>query len=333
MAKFKKIAYKIIVVAGILLSLLTAASLFYDTGLWYLQVLNFPRLSFFIALAFCLVFALVLKKWHSRGNKLFIVTVLAAISVQAYIIFPYTFFAPNAVPEADRSFKDQPADVSIMVANVLMTNRDTEEFLEIVHEASPDILITLEPDKWWMEKLTVLHDAYPYRIAYPASNTYGMALYSKLPLIQHTIYFLNHDSVPSIVATIRLRGGKIFKMMALHPVAPVPSSHPTNIGRADEISLKLAGDMLTKDSLPTVLAGDLNDVGWSHNLKEFQKRCKMKDTRSGRGMYNTYNANSWIFRWPLDYVYVSHQWKVTEVERLDDFGSDHFPFMVKLVLK
>jgi endonuclease/exonuclease/phosphatase (EEP) superfamily protein YafD len=333
MGKFKKIAYKTVLVAGILLSLLTAASLFYDSGLWFLQVLNFPRLGFFIALAFCLVSALALKKWHSIGNKLFIATVLAAISIQAYIIFPYTFFAPNAVPEADRSYRDQPADVSIMVANVLMTNRETAEFLEIVHEATPDILVTLEPDKWWMEKLAVLHSDYPYRVAYPASNTYGMALYSKLPLPQHKIYFLNHDSVPSIVATIQLRGGNTFRMMALHPVAPVPSGHPTNIGSVDEESLNLAGNMLAKDNLPTVLAGDFNDVGWSHNLKEFEKRSKMEDTRRGRGMYNTYNANSWIFRWPLDYVYVSHQWKVTEVERLDDFGSDHFPFMVKLVLE
>ncbi len=333
MDNFKKIAYKIVLVAGILLSLLTAASLLYDTGLWFLQVLNFPRLGFFIALSFCLVFALVLKKWHSIGNKIFIATVLAAISIQAYIIFPYTFFASNAVPEADRSFRDQPADVSIMVANVLMTNRETEEFLEIVHEASPDILVTLEPDKWWMEQLAVLNSDYPYRVAYPASNTYGMALYSKLPLPQHQIYFLNQDSVPSIVATIRLRGGNIFRMMALHPVAPVPSGHPTNIGSVDEESLNLAGNMLAKDTLPTVLAGDFNDVGWSHNLKEFGKRCKMKDTRRGRGMYNTFKANSWIFRWPLDYVFVSHQWKVTEVERLDDFGSDHFPFMVKLVLE
>lgn len=333
MGKFKKIAYKTVLVAGILLSLLTAASLSYDSGLWFLQVLNFPRLGFFIALSFCLVFALVLKKWQSIGNKLFIATVLSAISIQAYIIFPYTFFAPNAVPEADRSYRDQPADVSIMVANVLMTNREMEEFLEIVHEASPDILVMLEPDKWWMEKLAVLHGDYPYRVAYPASNTYGMALYSKLPLLEHKIYFLNQDSVPSIVATVRLRDGSTFRMMALHPVAPVPSGHPTNIGSVDEESLKLAGNMLAKDSLPTVLAGDFNDVGWSHNLKEFEKRCKMKDTRRGRGMYNTFKANSWIFRWPLDYVFVSHQWKVTEMERLDDFGSDHFPFMVKLVLE
>ncbi len=33
MGELKKIAFKTVVVAGILLSLLTAASLFYDTGL------------------------------------------------------------------------------------------------------------------------------------------------------------------------------------------------------------------------------------------------------------------------------------------------------------
>ncbi|OGX83897.1 endonuclease/exonuclease/phosphatase family protein [Hymenobacter glacialis] len=332
MVEFKNIAYKTVLVAGVLLSLLTAASLFYDSGLWFLQVLNFPRLEILIALAVCLAFVLALKKWDSVGNKLFIATVLVAAAVQAYILFPYAFFAPRAVPEADNSYRDQPADVSIMVANVLMTNRKTKEILEITKETSPDILVVLEPDSWWMEALSVLHGEYPYRVAYPASNTYGMGLYSKLPLLQHKIYFLNHDSVPCIVATVRLQDGRPFRLMALHPVAPVPSGHPTNVGSVDEKSLKLAGNMLANDSLPTVLAGDFNDVGWSHNLTEFEKRSQMKDTRRGRGLYNTYNANWWVFRWPLDYVYVSRQWKVTEVERLDDFGSDHFPFLVKLVL-
>ena len=333
MERVKKIAYLLVLITGIIFCLLTAASLYYDTGHWYLQVLNFPRLGFFVILSLCLVCILILKKWKSLGNKIFIAAVLAAISIQAYIIYPYAFFAPNAVPEGDKSLKDQPADVNIMVANVLMTNRETEELLEIVNEASPDILITLEPDKWWIEKLAVLHKDYPYRITYPASNTYGMALYSKLPLPQHKIYFLNHDSVPSIYTTVQLRSGKTFRLMALHPVAPVPSSHPTNIGNVDEVALKLAGNLLSQDTLPSVLSGDFNDVGWSHNLKEFEKRSKMKDTRRGRGMYNTFDANSWIFRWPLDYVYVSKHWKVTEMERLDDFGSDHYPFMVKLVLE
>lgn len=333
MYKVKKLAYGTVLLTGIVISLLTAASLLYNTGHWYLQVLNFPRLGFLIILMCCLVAILFLKRWNSPGEKVFIATLLVSIIIQSYIIFPYTFFATNAVPEGDKSLSDQPADVSIMVANVLMTNRETEEFLEIVHEASPDILVTLEPDPWWMDKLAVLNNEYPYIITYPASNTYGMAMYSKFPLPDYKIHFFNHDSVPSIYAIVQLKNGKKFRLMALHPVAPVPSAHPTNIGYVDEVALKLAGNMLANDSLPTVVAGDFNDVGWSHNLTEFEKRSKMKDTRRGRGMYNTFNAKNWLLRWPLDYVYVSKDWQVAELERLDEFGSDHFPFLVKLILE
>jgi hypothetical protein len=96
MDQFKKIAYKTVLVAGILLSLLTAASLSYDTGLWFLQVLNFPRLCFFIALAFCLVFTLVLKKWHSIGNKLFIATVFGRNFYTGLHNFPLYFFCAQS---------------------------------------------------------------------------------------------------------------------------------------------------------------------------------------------------------------------------------------------
>jgi endonuclease/exonuclease/phosphatase (EEP) superfamily protein YafD len=51
--------------------------------------------------------------------------------------------------------------VRIMAANVLGTNRNSAGFLKLVRENDPDILVTLESNAWWEERLSVLESAYP----------------------------------------------------------------------------------------------------------------------------------------------------------------------------
>ena len=54
--------------------------------------------------------------------------------------------------------------------------------------------------------------------------------------------------------------------------------------------------------------------------------------RIGRGFYPTFNANYPLLRWPLDHLFVSPHFQVSEVHRLPEIGSDHFPMEFKLCL-
>lgn len=66
-----------------------------------------------------------------------------------------------------------------MSANVLMSNHNSEQLISLVNQHQPDLLITLESDSWWQNKLSVLKKDYPYYIECPKDNRYGMHLYSK----------------------------------------------------------------------------------------------------------------------------------------------------------
>nr|WP_211362780.1 hypothetical protein [Gillisia hiemivivida] len=55
----------------------------------------------------------------------------------------------------------------------------------------------------------------------------------------------------------------------------------------------------------------------------------MKDVRIGRGLYNTFDAQSMIMRWPLDHFFVSEGIAVVEFKQLKKIGSDHFPLFAK----
>ena len=45
------------------------------------------------------------------------------------------------------------------------------------------------------------------------------------------------------------------------------------------------------------------------------------------GMFSTFHAHYPALRWPLDHVFVSKHFTLVNMQRLDAFGSDHFPIL------
>ncbi len=319
----------IAVSAGLLLVVCTLVSLLHSTSHWFIQIFNFPRLQAFSAMLVCLVIYIALQK--RKSSKWAVALISLAIIVNAVYLYPYTPFATNSIHSAEEKEINSNNAFSIMLANVYMKNRQAEKLISIVRNAEPTLLLTMEVDNWWVDALQSLHSAYPHKILFPTANTYGMALYSKLPLTDIQTLIFNHDSVPSFLCTVTLPDNRKFRLLTVHPVAPKASEHPDNENNK-EIGLLVAGKTIKQSSLPAIVAGDFNDVGWSPNVSSFTLLSGLKDVRYGRGIYNTFNAHNLFMRWPLDYVYASTQFKVVDIERLPKFGSDHFPLLTKMIL-
>ncbi len=333
MSILQRVLFYVSLVIGTILILVSLGSLISNSTVWFLQILNFPRVEVLLGLVVGLLLFLLCRKEWGIFNLIFLAGMLVSIGTQAYIIFPYTPLGSRPVKSVDPASVDKQTVFSIMLANVLITNTHSDELLKIVAAKDPTFLLTMEINKRWLDQLSVLTKKYPHRMLFPSDNAYGMALYSKLPLNNQEILFLNFDRVPTFKATFTLPGGKSFQLITIHPVAPTPSKYPDITDRKKEVALLKAGRMAGKRSLPTVVAGDFNDVGWSHNTHQFMALSGLNDVRYGRGLYSTFNAQSLFMRWPLDYVFVSSEFNVLAVERLPKFGSDHFPFYVQLALK
>ena len=216
--------------------------------------------------------------------------------------------------------------IRILISNVLMENRQDADLLALVHECSPDIILLVETDDWWDERLRVLDDTYPHSIKQPQSNAYGMHLFSRLKLAASQVRFLIEDSVPSIRTEVKLRSGRHIVFYGIHPRPPEPRQDTEE----RDAELLVVGREVKESGRPAIIAGDLNDVAWSNTTRLFQRISGMLDPRRGRGMFSTFHADYPFFRWPLDHVLHDSSFTLVRLLRLRSIGSDHFPILVEL---
>jgi endonuclease/exonuclease/phosphatase (EEP) superfamily protein YafD len=179
-----------------------------------------------------------------------------------------------------------------------------------------------------------LKATYPHVVESPIDNTYGMILYSRLPLIDPQLRFLVKDEIPSIKTRVRLKDGRTIWLYAVHPEPPAslkPDKTPRGSGPRD-VELLLLAEELEKLDEPTIVVGDFNDVAWSHTTRLFKRLSRLLDPRRGRGMFNTFHARYAPLRYPLDHLFHSEHMTLVDFQRLPFTGSDHFPIYAALQL-
>ncbi len=294
---------------------------------WYFRIFDYPRLqTLFIAMA---ALAWFVWRYFERTTKgyLIISTLVAIIGVQAYKAFPYTPLATKQVKWTEKDASDTTF-ISLFISNVLITNTAYEKLVRKINTYNPDLIITTETNKKWESELSALEKEYPYTVKVPLENTYGMHLYSKLPLAQTSVRFLISDDIPSIRTRVKLRSGKWIHLFLLHPRPPVPGHDDDSKQRDAEIIM--VGKEARKEKGGVIVAGDFNDVAWSETTELFQEVTGYLDPRRGRGFYNTYHAKFPVFRWPLDHVFHSSHFKLAGLKRVAAVNSDHFPVFIRL---
>ena len=293
---------------------------------WWVRVFDFPRLQISCLVLFVLLYSLFVYPFQELWQYLLTVLLFVSLFYQSVKIFPYTFFAKKQVVRSTAG--DENDMVSILVSNVLTTNRNYKDLIFCVNQLQPDILLTLETDLHWEKALSVIEKDYPYTVKVPQDNFYGMHLYSKLKLEDISVKYLITDEIPSIHGRVRLRSGDLIKIHCLHPKPPSPTEDSDSTNRDAE--LLLVGKEVKENNESTLVFGDLNDVAWSRTTRLFQNLSGLLDPRIGRGFYNTFHTGYPIFRWPLDHVFHSSDFSLISLKRLGHIGSDHFPIYIKL---
>lgn len=307
--------------ANILLVAVTALPFVPSNASW-IRVWDFPRQQVAVLLVIVLAADLWLLDLRSLKGQAVIALSVIALACQGYRIWPYTPLHTVQAEKA-RSCPDE-SRVRLLVANVLVTNQNAQALAGQIREKQPDLVLLVEVGTWWASQMEPLHADYPYLVSHPRGD-YGMYLLSRLELIDPQVRHLVDNEIPSIKTGVKLASGATFTLYGLHPPPP-----PRQDTAQRDAELLIVASEAKERREPVIVAGDLNDVAWSHTTHLFQAISGLLDPRIGRGFYSTFNANWPLLRWPLDHAFFDKSFQLVDLQLLDHIGSDHFPLLITL---
>ena len=218
-------------------------------------------------------------------------------------------------------------NLRIMSANVLTENHDYNRFLDSVRRVNPDIIAMQEVNESWVKQLVALESEYPYSKKSPRSDSFGIALYSRLPFEHLAIDYIQPYNLDSITASLRINE-TIVHLRVAHTLPPGNRDYAS--GRNAQLAFIAAW---ARERTSCIVVGDLNTTMWSPYYRDFIRQSRLINTRNGRGILGTWP--SWLgpLALPLDHILVSESIGTISCAHAPRTGSDHVPLVADLRVK
>jgi endonuclease/exonuclease/phosphatase (EEP) superfamily protein YafD len=312
----------------------TAALPLLSTGKWYVRGWDFPRLQLtIITAAACVVLG---WQWHSNEasglgqwstERLVLLVCLLVVFVwHASHVIKFSWLWPKEVP-------DIPENIAAQTIKIAVVNHDYENSsfgaaIEEILSIDADILLLVETDHRWWQAMGVVAEAYPFQHKTLRGEGLGMVLLSRLPIRDAEARELVSLRRPSVWATIELTHGQHVNFVGVHPTPPglldrTGESRRDSRVRDAELII-IAKEIANRCDESWIVAGDFNDVAWSHTTRLFKRISGLRDPRVGRSFMGTFLASNPLLRVPIDHVFLSDGFTVQELSRCRITGSDHF---------
>jgi endonuclease/exonuclease/phosphatase (EEP) superfamily protein YafD len=275
---------------------------------WRLELLTHFQLQYFLVLvAAAVILLLVKKKKTAAVFGLFSIANLAMIT-------PLYLGGPSE--------KGPPCLRALMI-NVNRSNHEHDKVLEFVKSADPDLMIILEVNNRWMNELAGLAKEYPHHRTRVREDCYGMAFFSRVPMISAEFMKSTEFGLPYIFSELEL-GGEHFIVFGIHTLPPRSREYAFNRNQQmEEVSRIIASQ-----KRPVLLLGDLNTTSWSPYFRDFIRATGLRDGRRGFGLQNTWPSFLPWFGIAIDHCLHSDGIGITNHEVGPNIGSDHFPVIV-----
>lgn len=287
---------------------------------WWVRMWDFPRVQIAVASAAAVPLLCALNglaKWPM------VAVAAACLGYQCWRILPYTPLFQKEMRLAPQSAGEQ---VTLLAVNVLQDNRDHRSLLALIDEVKPHVLLLMETHERWLKALEPALARYQTVLREPRDNYYGIVFATSLPAIEVRIAYLTPDDTPSVFAELTAPNGRSFRFVGLHPQPPVPGVDTKE--RDDQILF--AARFARKTGSPLIAMGDFNEAAWSDTSQSFKTLGRYVDPRVGRGLYASFDANSWLLRCPIDQFYSTQDVAMVSLRLGPHIGSDHFPVIAQV---
>ena len=296
---------------GVVLLLVTVLS-FLGSWWWILDLFTHFRLYYALAGLVLLIPLLAARRW--KGCAVVAVPAL----VNSLLVSP--LFLPNEVGGETGS-----TWLHLMAFNVHTANGNKQEVLQYLQESGAELIFLQEIDDQWHQALSEWKSEYRLVVSRPQQDNFGVALLSRIDLLETKVYTMPSNYNPSILIWVDLEGELV--ILATHTVPPVSAQYAA--WRDEHI------DQLTEWAQGRDMAmviGDLNATRWSRPVARFLSKTGWRSSMEGFG----YQA-SWPMgigspvEIPIDDALISPRIKVMERRLGPALGSDHRPLLLTVV--
>jgi len=280
---------------------------------WILDLFSHFRVQYMLGLLVIGVFMLVGRRRKTAS------VFLAFACVNIMLVIPLYLGASTRPAVASPAMRAMLLNVNTRLGN---TNR----VRTVVSDADPDILVLEEISAVWLSNLAWLTNSYPYSLAQPRADNFGIGFFSKLPIAEAEIVYIGDAEVPSIVATVSALQTNL-RVIATHPLPP--GGREYSRWRNDQ--LERLPDYI-RSPLPVLVLGDLNVTPWNHHFRQLLARTGLRDSAKGFGVQPTWPNYNPLLRIPIDHCL--HSADITVVDRKvgESVSSDHYPVIVDFVI-
>ncbi len=195
-----------------------------------------------------------------------------------------------------------------------------------------------------------------YNIQTPSGKKYGLATFSKYPIVNKKPLFFENTSNFSIQTDIQVRGKNIrvfnnhlesirlqYKNYNFIDSLEFKSDEERMEGISDifgklntafahrSYQAETIGRHIKNSPFPTIVCGDFNDTPISYVYRQVKGNLKDSFMESGSGIAGTYNGNLPPFR--IDFIFHDASFNAYNHQRVKVYYSDHFPVKALLDLE
>ncbi len=291
-----------------LTGLLLATTLlgFAGEGLWVLDL--FAHFRFHYLCAALVPAGLLLARRDLRWGT----AAALVVALNAGFVAPL-WWAPTA--DGERSLK-------VLTINVNRDNQDFAAVARAVRKHDPDIVGLVEVHDRWLRELEVTLQTYPYRAVVPRPDNFGVALYSRHPVLLDDLVPQPITGFPTVRAVVEVAGERV-QVAVVHLPPPLSAEW----SRARDQHLRQFANMRAHSTGRFVLMGDFNATPWSST---FRQLLRVGMRRAGPGVAATWPSRLGPLGIPIDHVLLHGPITARRVEVLDAVGSDHRPLLAEL---
>jgi endonuclease/exonuclease/phosphatase (EEP) superfamily protein YafD len=238
-----------------------------------------------------------------RQPRLTFTSFIACAVLSMFLKF-YSNWDWPAIPVTDAS---QPS-VHIAHFNIANAERPYEETMEDILKTDADILSFQEvtPD-WYAVFQQFLKQRYPYSSAMVRFDPYGLAIYSKTPILDVDTFY--YRDIPNLALTVKgAESGLDFRLLSSYTDPPIYSQALAQLKEHMNI---IVGE-LKKTELPTFAIGDYNAPPWWDEIRFLMAEGRLLDSRScaAQGLDNLWN-------YPVDYIFHSGNLECTSFDKVE----------------